>query len=215
MYTPNYYPPKEEKFNIISHAIGFLLSIVGLILLITKANEFGEFKHALSFTIYGISMAILYAASTLFHSATKLKYRRRLNIFDHAAIYIFIAGTYTPFTLVTLSDSVGFALFIVIWSIALLGVIFKLFFIGRFKILSTIAYVLMGWIVVFAIKPLIESLPSKGLLWLLLGGIAYTIGAIFYSLDKYVKFNHGIFHLFVLAGSFCHFWSIYFYVLII
>lgn len=213
MYTPVYYPPKEEQFNIISHAIGFVLSIVALILLITKANEFGEFKHALSFTIYGVSMAILYAASTLFHSAKKLKYRRRLNIFDHAAIYVFIAGTYTPFTLVTLSDSVGLTLFIVIWSIALFGVIFKLFFTGKFKLLSTIAYVLMGWIVVFAIGPLMESLPSQGLLWLLFGGIAYTIGAVFYSLSKHVKFNHGIFHLFVLVGSFCHFWSIYFYVL--
>ena len=212
MYTPKYYPPAEEKFNIISHGIGFILSIIGLVFLVWRAVEFGDFWHILSVSIYGVSMAILYAASTLFHSAKKLTRRRLLNIFDHAAIYVFIAGSYTPFTLITLPKETGWWLFGIVWAIAFVGVILKLFFTGKYDRLSTAMYVLMGWLILFAINPLRENIAQEGLTWLMTGGVFYTIGAIFYSMNK-MNFNHAIFHVFVLLGSFCQFVSIYFYVL--
>lgn len=209
---PGYYPPFEEKLNIISHGFGFALSVLGLLLLIFKASQLGNVLHLVSFSIFGASMILLYAASTFYHSAKSPILRYRLNIVDHAAIYILIAGTYTPFALVTLSGTVGWVIFGVVWGMALTGVILKLFYTGRYNLLSTIMYVIMGWIIVFAIKPLIENLDLPGLLWLVAGGLSYTIGAVFFMVDK-IKFNHAIFHLFVLLGSFCHFISIYMYVL--
>ena len=208
---PTIYPPLEEKINVLSHAIGFFLSVTALILLVVKSSITGTVWHIVSFSIYGASLVILYAASTFFHNAKNLKLRRRLNIFDHASIYILIAGTYTPFTLVTLNGTIGWVLFGITWGIALTGVILKLFFTGKYDKISTIAYVLMGWIIVFAFKPLLNNLPFEGIVWLVLGGIAYTIGAILYSIKK-LSFNHAIFHIFVLIGSFCHFIAVYFYV---
>jgi len=202
----------EEKINIVSHAIGFVLSMVALVLLIARAMQYGNAWHIVSFSIFGFSLMILYAASTIYHSAQSVALRSRLNIFDHASIYVLIAGTYTPFTLVTLNGSTGWVLFGISWGLALTGLILKLFFTGKYNIISTIMYVFMGWIIVFAIKPLIHQLPLNGLLWLFAGGISYTIGAILYSIDK-IKFNHAIFHLLVLFGSFCHFMSVFFYVL--
>lgn len=209
---PHPYPPEEERLNVLSHGFGFVLSILGLILLIYRANELGEMVHLVSFSIFGASMILLYAASTFYHSAKSVKLRYRLNILDHASIYVLIAGTYTPFALVTLDGFTGWLMFGIVWGMAALGVILKFFFIGRYRTLSTIMYVVMGWIVVFAIKPLIDNLSHTGLLWLFAGGISYTIGAILFSLDR-IKFNHAIFHMLVLFGSFCHFLSIYFYVL--
>ena len=194
----------EEKINIVSHAIGFVLSMVALVLLIVRAMQYGNAWHIVSFSIFGFSLMILYAASTIYHSAQSAALRSRLNIFDHASIYVLIAGTYTPFTLVTLNGSTGWVLFGISWGLALTGLILKLFFTGQYNIISTIMYVFMGWIIVFAIKPLIHQLPLNGLIWLFAGGISYTIGAILYSIDK-IKFNHAIFHLLVLFGSFCHF----------
>jgi hemolysin III len=133
-------------------------------------------------------------------------------VVDHATIYVLIAGTYTPFTLVTLNGWVGWTIFGVSWAMALTGITLKLFFTGRYDLFSTLMYVFMGWIVVFAIKPLINSLSAEGLWWLMAGGLAYTVGAILYSIKK-IKFNHAIFHMFVLLGSFCHFVSVYWYVL--
>ena len=202
----------EEKINIVSHAIGFVLSMVALVLLIVRAMQYGNAWHIVSFSIFGFSLMILYAASTIYHSAQSAALRSRLNIFDHASIYVLIAGTYTPFTLVTLNGSTGWVLFGISWGLALTGLILKLFFTGQYNIISTIMYVFMGWIIVFAIKPLIHQLPLNGLIWLFAGGISYTIGAILYSIDK-IKFNHAIFHLLVLFGSFCHFMSVFFYVL--
>jgi hemolysin III len=207
-----YYSPIEEKINTISHAIGFILSIVALVLLVTHANLHGNVWHIVSFSIFGASLIILYAASTLYHSAKKSKLRNRLKIIDHASIYVLIAGTYTPFTLVTLKGTIGWVIFGTSWGLALTGIILKLFFTGRYNLISTILYVLMGWVIVFVIKPLINNLPLEGLLWLFAGGISYTIGAILYSIKK-IKFNHAIFHMFVLMGSFCHFMSVFFYVL--
>ena len=207
-----YYSPLEEKINIISHAIGFILSIVALVLLVRHASLDGDVWHIVSFSIFGSSLIILYAASTFYHCAKTPALRNRLKIIDHASIYVLIAGTYTPFTLVTLKGTIGWVIFGTSWGLALTGIILKLFFTGKYDLISTIMYVLMGWIIVFAIKPLIHNLPLEGLLWLFAGGIFYTIGAILYSIGR-IKFNHAIFHLFVLTGSICHFMSVFFYVL--
>lgn len=207
-----YYSPIEEKINIATHAIGFMLSIVAFVLLVTHANLHGDVWHIVSFSIFGASLMILYAASTFYHSAKQPELRNRLKILDHASIYILIAGTYTPFTLVTLKGTIGWVIFGTSWGSALTGIILKFFFTGKYNLISTIMYVLMGWVIVFAIKPLINNLPLEGLLWLLAGGIFYTIGAILYSIKK-IKFNHAIFHMFVLNGSFCQFMSVFFYVL--
>ncbi len=207
-----YYSPREERININSHAIGFILSIVASVALVMHAILHGDVWHIVSFSIFGVSLIVLYAASTLYHSAKKSELRSRLKIFDHASIYVLIAGTYTPFTLVTLNGSIGWVIFGISWGLALTGIILKLFFTGRYKLVSTLMYILMGWIIVFAIKPLIDNLPLEGLLWLIAGGISYTIGAILYSIKK-IKFNHAIFHIFVLIGSYCHFMSVFFYVL--
>ncbi|MCX5880373.1 MAG: hemolysin III family protein [Deltaproteobacteria bacterium] len=194
------YSPIEEKINIVSHAIGFVLSIVALVLLVARAIQYGDAWHIVSFSIFGFSLMILYAASTIYHSAQSSALRSRLNIIDHASIYVLIAGTYTPFTLVTLNGSTGWAIFGISWGLAITGLILKLFFTGRYNIISTVMYVFMGWIIVFAIKPLIHRLPLEGVLWLFAGGISYTMGAILYSIDK-IKFNHAIFHLLVLTGT--------------
>jgi len=206
------YSPLEERINVISHAIGFLLSIVALLFLIVHASLHGTTLHIVSFSIFGLSLCVLYSASTLYHNSKDLERRNHLKIFDHASIYVLIAGSYTPFTLVTLEGTTGWIIFGVAWGAAIIGITLKLFFTGRYSIISTIMYVVMGWIIVFAIKPLINSLPMEGLLWLFGGGLAYTIGAILYSI-KAIKFNHAIFHILVLIGSFCHFISIYYYVI--
>ena len=207
----NDYSPQEERINIISHAIGIFLSCIALVLLLVRANMLGNVLHFVSFSIFGLSLITLYTASTLYHNAKKPALRKRLKIFDHSAIYVLIAGTYAPFTLITLHGTKGWIIFSVSWGMALTGIILKLFFTGKYKLISTLMYVLMGWMIVFAIKPLIDNLPLEGLQWLLAGGIFYTIGAILYSIKK-IKFNHAIFHIFVLLGSFCHFVSVFFYV---
>jgi hemolysin III len=207
-----HYSPAEERINIGSHAIGFVLSIVALVLLVRYASIYGNAWHIVSFSIFGVSLMVLYAASTVYHSAKNPQFRRKMRIVDHAAIYILIAGTYTPFTLVTLNGVTGWVVFGVTWGMAVTGIILKLFYIGKYDSISTLMYVFMGWIIVFAIEPLINNLSSYGLFWLVAGGMAYTTGAILYSIER-IKFNHAIFHVFVLAGSFCHFVAVYFYVL--
>ena len=208
----NHYSPIEEKINIISHAVGFVLSIVALVFLVRYASIYGNAWHIVSFSIFGVSLMVLYASSTVYHSAKNPQFRRKMRIVDHASIYILIAGTYTPFTLVTLHGVTGWVLFGVTWGMAVTGIILKFFHTGKYDSISTLMYVFMGWIIVFAIKPLINNLSSEGLFWLVAGGMAYTTGAILYSINK-IKFNHAIFHLFVLIGSVCHFISVYFYVL--
>lgn len=206
------YDPKEEKLNVLTHGLGLVLSVVALILLVINANNFGTLTHIISFTIFGASMIVLYSASTFYHNAKTPEIRYKLKIFDHSAIYVLIAGTYTPFSLVVLQGWVGWTIFGVSWGLALVGIILKLFYTGKYDKISTIAYVLMGWLIIFALKPLIHNLAFEGLMWLLAGGISYTIGAILYSLER-IKYNHAIFHIFVLLGSFCHFMAILFYVL--
>jgi len=207
-----YYSPKEEKINIISHATGFILSIVALVLLVAHANMHGNVWHVVSFSIFGTSLIILYAASTFYHSAKKPELRKKMRIIDHVSIYVLIAGTYTPFTLVTLSGTIGWVILGTSWGLALTGIILKLFFTGKYKLNSTLTYIFIGSVIVFAIKPLINNLSLEGLLWLFAGGMAYIFGAILYSI-KNIKFNHAIFHVFVLIGSGCHFVSVFFYVL--
>ena len=202
------YPKKEETLNILSHGLGFLLSIVALPFLILKSFNFTGFWKPFSFIIYGLSMIILYAASTFYHAAKNPKKRRRLNIFDHAAIYVLIAGSYSPFCLVALDSSLGWYMFVFVWLFALAGVILKLFYTGKFDKLSTALYLLMGWQVVIFIKPLMASLTSEGLQFLFAGGIFYSVGAILYSIKK-LPYNHAIFHIFVLLGSLSHFLAIY------
>ena len=196
----------------ITHAFGLALSVAALILLVLKTAPLRGYAPVFSFTVFGASLIILYAASTFYHSTRHTQLRHYLNIVDHAAIYVLIAGTYTPFALITLRESGGWFIFFLIWGIALAGTILKLFFIGRFNLLSTILYVAMGWLVIFYIRPLVANFPAWGLFWLFTGGFFYPLGAVIYALEK-VKFNHSIFHLFVLAGSFSHFVAIYFYVI--
>ena len=206
-----FYSPTEEKLNIWSHAFGIFLSIIALVLLMTKAIEKGNIWMMISFPIFGISLILLYLASTLYHSAKDPSKRFKLKIFDHAAIYVLIAGSYTPFTLVSLNGETGWFIFSIVWILAFTGIILKLFFTGRFKVLSTAMYVLMGWLIIFYFKELTANLHSDGVFYLIIGGVFYTIGAVLYSIKK-IKFNHAIFHVFVLGGSFCHFLSVYLYI---
>ena len=206
-----FYSPTEEKLNIWSHAFGIFLSIIALVLLIIKAVQQDNIWMMISFPIFGVSLILLYLASTLYHASQEPQKRFKLKVFDHAAIYVLIAGSYTPFTLVSLNGETGWLIFSMVWVMAFTGIILKLFFTGKFKIVSTAMYVLMGWLIVFYFQDLTASLHEKGVFYLILGGVLYTIGAILYSIKK-IKFNHAIFHFFVLAGSFCHFLSIYLYV---
>jgi len=206
-----FYSPTEEKLNIWSHAFGIFLSIIALVLLIIKAVQQDNIWMMISFPIFGVSLILLYLASTLYHASKEPQKRFKLKVFDHAAIYVLIAGSYTPFTLVSLNGETGWLIFSMVWVMAFTGIILKLFFTGRFKVISTAMYVLMGWLIVFYFQDLTAHLHEKGVFYLILGGILYTIGAILYSIKK-IKFNHAIFHFFVLAGSFCHFLSIYLYV---
>lgn len=210
--TVKYYSKIEEYINISTHGLALLLAIPALVFLIIKAVVYGNVWHVVSFSIYGASMILLYLASTVYHSSKQENFRRRMKVFDHAAIYLLIAGTYTPYTLVTLNGTIGWVLFGISWGLALIGIILKLFYTGRFTIISTMAYVVMGWLIVFAITPLKENLADGGLFWLIAGGISYTVGAVLYAIHK-LKFNHAVFHVFVVLGSVCHFVSVYYYVL--
>lgn len=206
------YPYWEEFVNVLSHGIGFLLSVAALTLMVVFASLEGNAWHIVGASIFGASLVVLYLASTLFHWSVRPKIRKYLNVFDHSAIYVLIAGTYTPFLLVTLNGPWGWSLFGVIWGLAIAGVIFKMFFTGKYDKLSLIIYVLMGWLILIAIVPLIHNLSTMGLIWLLLGGISYSIGAVFYLLNK-LPFNHAIFHFWVLGGSICHFFAVFWYVI--
>jgi hemolysin III len=207
-----FYPPAEEKFNIASHALGLVLSVIALFLLLFKASNNGDDWDIVIFGVFGVSLILLYATSTLYHSATEPQRRKTLRVVDHAMIYVLIAGTITPLALITLNGTVGWTLFGVAWSIAIVGIFLKVFFTGRFEVLSTIMYVAMGWIALIPIKPLMRELPMEGLYWLMGGGLAYTVGAILYAIKK-IHFNHAIFHVFVVIGSACHFVMVFVYVL--
>ena len=206
------YSEKEEKLNVLTHAFGLLMSSIGLPFLLLKSIHFNGFWKPISIVIFGISLVILYAASTFYHASKDPKIRRKLNIFDHAAIYVLIAGTYSPFTIIVLEGSLGWIIFGCTWAFALVGIILKLFYTGRYDKLSTIMYILMGWQIILVINPLIDVFSPEGLQLLFAGGVFYTVGALIYS-SKKIKYNHAIFHVFVLLGSTSHYLCVYNYIL--
>ncbi|MBP2653759.1 MAG: hypothetical protein H6Q73_1328 [Firmicutes bacterium] len=202
----------EEILNAVTHGVGAILALVGLIALIVAASIYGNIWHRISFSIYGVSLFLLYLASTLYHSFQNQKLKYVFKICDHAAIYLLIAGSYTPFALVILRGVLGWTVFGIIWGLATIGVIQQILFVKRFKIFSTLCYISMGWFVIVFIKPLIIALPFAGLCWLVAGGLLYTIGAGFYLCRK-LPYNHTVWHFFVIGGSVCHFVTILHFVL--
>ena len=203
-----YYSPLEEKINVNLHIFGIFLSVIALILLILRGISYQNTTLLMSFIIFGISLITLYVASTLYHNAKDDEKRLRLRIFDHASIYVLIAGTYTPITLVTLNGDIGWTLFFITWGMAFFGILLKFFYTGRFRILSTAIYIFMGWIIVFALDSLIANYSKEGIQWMVAGGLSYTFGAILYSI-KAIPMNHAMFHVLILVGSACHFIAIY------
>lgn len=206
------YSQREELANTITHGIGMIFGIVGLILLLVKAIDHQADTLTLtSMAIYGASIIVLFLASTLYHAIPHPQAKRWLKTFDHCAIYLLIAGSYTPFLLVSLRTPLAFGLMIVIWSIALIGIIMKVAFVYRFKKLSLMTYLVMGWLSLIVIYQLAINLDVGGLTLLAAGGIVYSLGVIFY-VAKRIPFNHAIWHGFVLAGCVCHFFAIYYFV---
>lgn len=206
------YSVVEEVIHATSHGVGILLSIAGLTVLVAFASLNGNGWHIVSSSIYGATLILMYSASTLYHGITHPKAKRILRQLDHAAIYLLIAGTYTPFLLVNLRLDGGWVLFAVIWSLAIAGVVFEITGYKPFKRISLWLYLGMGWLIVLAINPMIEQVSTGGLILLLVGGLAYSGGAIFY-VRKSMRFHHAIWHFFVLAGSIFHFFAVLFYVI--
>lgn len=202
----------EEIGNAISHGVGLGLSIAALVILIYVGVKYGDSRYVISYSIYGSSLVVLYLASTLYHSVPEGKVKDLFKILDHSAIFLLIAGTYTPITLIALRGRLGTTLFIIVWTIAFLGIVFKMFFSKKYKKISTLMYLLMGWLIIFAIKPLLTNLNTISTIFLVSGGIVYSLGTIFY-LWKKLKFNHLIWHFFVLGGSVCHFFMMYFLII--
>lgn len=200
----------EEQLNAISHGIGAVLGIAGLFLLIKYSKN--EPWHVFSVIVYGLSVIILFTASALYHAVKEEKLKHQFRILDHISIYILIAGSYTPIVLITLKDSLGWPLFYTVWGIAFLGTILKLFFTGRFGVFSMLLYLVMGWLIVFDFANLSQAIGPNGVLWLFAGGLSYTIGIVFYAIEK-IPFHHVIWHLFVLVGAICHFVLIFGYVI--
>ena len=201
-----------EKLNSITHMLGAVVALAGLVVLVVSASLKGDVWRIVSFSIYGTTLFLLYLFSTLYHS-TKGPLKELYKKLDHIGIYLLIAGSYTPFVLVSLNGAWGWSLFGVIWGLAIIGTLFDIFSSDKRRIIQLIIYVLMGWIALVAIKPLIESLSLAGFLWLLGGGLFYSFGIIFYILDLKKYHFHGIWHLFVLAGSATHYFTIMYYVL--
>lgn len=203
---------KGEWFNSISHLVGAVAGLVGLVALVVAAVQSGDLWKIISFSIYGSTLLFLYSASTLYHS-TKGKTKELFQMLDYHGIYLLIAGTYTPFALVTLRGAWGWTIFGIIWCLAVLGILIDTFQRHGRRIVPLIIYVIMGWLIVVALKPLLRELSQGGFLMLLLGGIFYTVGIVFYVLDHKVSYFHGIWHLFVLCGSILHYLTIMFFVL--
>ena len=195
---------REELANALTHGVGAAAALAGGAVLITLAAVRGDGWQLAGAIVFGIALLLLYVASTLYHAIQHPVAKGRLKVFDHCAIYLLIAGTYTPFTLVGLRGPTGWWLFGAIWTLALAGVVFKLFFTGRFRLLSTLVYIAMGWLVVFAARPFMHALDRASLGWLLAGGLAYTLGTFFYMRPR-MRWSHAIWHGFVIAGSVCHY----------
>jgi hemolysin III len=205
------YTTGEEIANSVTHGLGAALGVAGLVVLVTLASLRGDPWQVVSFSIYGASLILLYLCSTLYHGLTDPGAKKRFKFLDHASIYLLIAGTYTPFTLVSIRGGWGWALFGVIWGLAILGILFKIRNTGRWGKISAAVYVLMGWLCVVALHRMIAEVPRAGLVWLFVGGLLYTGGLVFYGWKK-LPYNHAVWHLFVLGGSICHFFAILFHV---
>jgi hemolysin III len=202
---------KGERFNSISHLIGAAAALAGTAGLVVTAAQLGDPWKIVSFSIYGVSLILLYLFSTLYHSlhyAGKTVFKK----LDHLAIYLLIAGTYTPFTLVTLRGRGGWVIFGLIWGLAVLGIVLEVLVRKGLPIVSVVIYLAMGWLIIIALKPLLASLTTAGFIWLLMGGLFYSSGVVFYALGSATNHFHGIWHLFVMAGSLCHFITIFYYV---
>lgn len=196
---------RGELFNSITHLVGTVLAVAGASVVLTMAAMRGaDGRTIAALTVYGLMLVILYVSSTLYHSL-RGRAKRVFHVFDHCAIYLLIAGTYTPFTLVTLRGAWGWWLFGIVWTLALAGVAKDVFLHGRYRPISVTLYILMGWLVVVAFKPLQHAMPAAGIAWLVAGGIVYTTGVVFFALSKHVAHMHGVWHLFVLGGSMCHY----------
>ena len=210
---PKVYSTGEEIFNSVTHGIGTGLAVAATVLLIIKAVLYApenlKAEYITSWAVFGFCLVVLYLMSTLYHALTPAKVKAVFSIFDHCAIYLLIAGTYTPFCLATLHGTTGWILFGIIWGMAILGITFYSIFGKKLKVLYVITYIVMGWLIVFAFKPMKEAMPPICITFLISGGVAYTVGVIFYSLKK-IKWMHPIWHFFVLAGSILHFFSVYY-----
>ena len=204
------YTLAEEIIHSITHGIGTGLSIAGLVILVVLAVLNGDVYQIIGFTIFGASLVLLYLASTLYHGFQQPRVKRIFKIFDHSAIYLLIAGSYTPFLLVAIRGTTGWILLVVVWLIALIGITMKVLFIDRFQVLSVFSYLLMGWLCVFAFQEMMANIPIGGIIWLAAGGILYTVGVIFYALQK-IPYMHAVWHFFVLGGSLCHYFSVLFF----
>ena len=210
--TDKRYPFVEEMANSITHGVGIILAIAGLGVLTASASVSGNVRHMVAVSIFGGMLVLMYTASTLYHSVRNLRAKAVLQVFDHCAIFLLIAGTYTPLTLVTLYGPWGWSLFGVVWGLALFGIVVELTPLCRYRALSLGLYLGMGWAVVVAIRPMLAGLAPGGMFLLLAGGLSYTIGISFYLLRK-LRYHHAIWHLFVLAGSIFHFFAVLFYVI--
>ena len=202
----------EELANSITHGIGLALSVVGLVALVVLSIVRGNAWHIVGCTTFGVTLVLLYAASTMYHTFHAPRLKRILKVFDHTAIFLLIAGTYTPFTLVNLRGFWGWVLFALVWGLCVFGIVWKLFHAERFPIVTTLLYIAMGWVVLIAVKPLLAAVPLSGIVWLLAGGLCYTVGVLFYAVKR-VPYNHAIWHVFVMGGSICHYFAVMFYVL--
>ena len=194
---------RDERLNVVTHAIGVVASTLAAAALLTFAALRGDVREIVAVAVFSVTLIVLYTASTLYHAARDERVKARLLVFDHSAIYLLIAGTYTPFTIAAMRGGWGWSLFGVIWGLALLGVAFKLRYAGRFSLLSTTIYVAMGWLIVIAISPLMRAIDGTTMLWLVAGGFSYTAGAPFYQWARF-RHAHALWHLFVLGGSVCH-----------
>lgn len=212
MGNTHVFTKKEEIANAVTHGVGVVLSIAALVLLIVFASLYGDIAHIISFTVYGITLVIMFTCSTLLHSFPSGRVKNIFEILDHSAIYLFIAGTYTPLMVIIVDGMHGWLLLSIVWGMAIAGIVFKVFFVKRFIVISTLLYIAMGWMVIFVLNPIVAKIETAGLVLLILGGVLYTIGTIFYVWRTF-HFHHAVWHLFVLAASTLHFFSILMYVL--
>ena len=205
------YTVGEEIAHGVTHGIGAGLAIAGLTLLVVLGVNQGDVRHVVAFSIYGTTLVLLYLASTLYHSLQFESLRHALKVIDHSGIYLLIAGTYTPFMILGVGTPAGYTVLAIVWGLAILGIVLKIFFVNRFVIASTAGYVVMGWLSVFVWNQLVAQVPPQGVGLLVAGGISYTAGVAFFALEK-MPYNHAIWHLFVLGGSFCHFFAMFYLV---